>query len=84
MDVKFALYEKDTGNVFLILPDEPSNDDYLKTKEIVYNNKRLVSGIKWENVGIWQNTFGVELDEDLLWRYNEFTQEFIEIGDMTL
>ena len=80
MLVKFALYAKQSGDVFLMLPGAPDNDDYLTSGEVIYNGRPRASGVKWDAADIWQNTTGVELDETHLWRYDATTSEFVDMG----
>ncbi len=82
MLIKFALYEIDTGNVFLLLPDIPDNDDYLDTGEIIYKGQRRTSGVKWENAEVWENDAGVELDTNHYWRYDADNEVFIDLGEI--
>jgi len=50
MLVKFICYEKESGRVFLMLPELPDNSDYLTTNKIVYDGVVRARGIHWENV----------------------------------
>lgn len=82
MVVRFALYDKSSGNVFLMLPRGPDNDDYLDSGTVISGQKARAEGVRWENVGIWQNDAGVVLDEGHAWRYDEKSQEFIDDGEV--
>ena len=80
MLVKFFLYEKQSGEIFLMLPDVPTNADYLDTGEIWHGGSKRASGIKWNNVGVWENDEGVELDETHLYTYDADSNEITDNG----
>lgn len=82
MIAKFALYRKADGEVFVMLPGLPDNDDYLASGVVVYGGGPRASGVKWDAVGIWQNTTGVELDETHRWCYDEAAEEFVDLDPM--
>ena len=80
MIAKFALYRKADGEVFVVLPGLPDNDDYLTSGTVIFNGRPRAVGVKWDAVDVWQNTTGASLDEAHLWRYDATTSEFVDMG----
>lgn len=83
MIAKFFCYEKDTGQVIYFNEAPPINEYLEENKTVHQGGGSGLGGINWDNVGVWENDIGVEVDEEYYYTYNPTANELTkgEIND---
>ena len=62
--IRFFLYGKSDGRVFLRSAYAPSNTDWEDAREVVCKDGTSAKGINWDNVGAFYSSIGFDLPID--------------------
>lgn len=78
MEVKFFVYSKQDGRIFLALPSLPEND-FQKEDRVIFNKMVVARGINWDNSD-WEYTENaINMNSDVSrYIYNPDTHEITE------
>ncbi len=79
MTIHFFLYEIPGGKVTLRAEIPPVNSDWYESGDVIAEGGTM-KGIKWDRVGAFYNSTGVEMTQGRRYSYNAMTGEIQDIG----